>query len=34
MQCIPDGSPIFTAKAKAVDLILDFMKTCDINNKL
>ena len=33
MQRIPDGSSIFTAEAKAVDLALDFISTCDANNK-
>ena len=33
MQRIPDDSSIFTAEAKAVDLALDFIRTCDINNK-
>ena len=33
MQCIPDDSSIFTAEAKAVDLALDFIRTCDTNNK-
>ena len=33
MQRIPDDSSIFTAEAKAVDLALDFIKTCDTNNK-
>ena len=33
MQRIPDDSSIFTAEAKAVDLALDFMSTCDANNK-
>ena len=34
MQRIPDDSSIFTADAKAVDLALDFIRTCDANNKL
>ena len=34
MQRIPDDSPIFTAEAKAVDLALDFISTCDDNNKI
>ena len=34
MQCIPDGSSSFTAEAKAVDLALDFISTCDANKKL
>ena len=33
MQRIPDDSSIFTAVAKAVDLALDFISTCDANNK-
>ena len=33
MQCIPDDSSIFTAEAKAIDLALDFISTCDANNK-
>ena len=33
MQHIPDGSSIFTAEAKAIDLALDFISTCDANNK-
>ena len=33
MQCIPEDSSIFTAEAKAVDLALDFIRTCDTNNK-
>ena len=33
MQRIPDYSSIFTAEAKAVDLALDLIKTCDTNNK-
>ena len=33
MQRIPDDSTIFTAEAKAVDLALDFISTCDANNK-
>ena len=33
MQHIPDDSSIFTAEAKAVDLALDFISTCDANNK-
>ena len=32
MQRIPDDSSIFTAEAKAVDLALDFIKTCDAYN--
>ena len=33
MQRIPDDSSIFTAEAKAVDLALEFIRTCDTNNK-
>ena len=33
MQRIPDDSSIFTAEAKALDLALDFIRTCDANNK-
>ena len=33
MLRIPDDSSIFTAEAKAVDLALDFISTCDANNK-
>ena len=33
MQRMPDNSSIFTAEAKAVDLALDFIRTCDTNNK-
>ena len=33
MQRIPDDSSLFTAEAKAVDLALDFISTCDANNK-
>ena len=33
LQHIPDGSSIFTADAKVVDLALDFIRTCYINNK-
>ena len=33
MQRIPDDSSIFTAEATAVDLALDFISTCDANNK-
>ena len=32
MQRIPDESSIFTAEAKAIDLALDFISTCDANN--
>ena len=34
MQRIPDDSSIFTAEAKAVDLALDFIRTCDTNRNL
>ena len=30
---MPDDSSIFTAEAKAVDLALDFISTCDANNE-
>ena len=30
---VPDDSSIFTVEAKAVDLALDFIRTCDTNNK-
>ena len=33
MQYIPDDSSIFTAEAKAVDIPLDFIRTCDTDNK-
>ena len=33
MQRIPDDSLIFTAEAKSVDLALDFISTCDANNR-
>ena len=33
MQRMPDDSSIFTAEAKAIDLALDFISTCDANNK-
>ena len=33
MQRIPDDSSIFTAEAKAVDLAIDFISMCDVNNK-
>ena len=33
MQRIPDDSSVFTEEAKAVDIALDFIKTCDANNK-
>ena len=33
MQRIPDDSSIFTVEAKAVDLALEFIRTCDTNIK-
>ena len=33
VQRIPDDSSIFTAEAKAIDLALDFISTCDTYNK-
>ena len=33
MQRTPGNSSIFTAEAKAIDLALDFISTCDANNK-
>ena len=30
---IPDGSSIFTAEAKAIDLALDFIANCEISKK-
>ena len=33
MQRTPDDSSIFNAKTNAVDLALDFISTCDANNK-
>ena len=33
MQRLPDDSSIFTAEAKAIDIALDFICTCDANNK-
>ena len=33
MQRIPDASSILTAEAKAVDLALDIIRTCDTSNK-
>ena len=33
MQRIPDNSSFFTAEAKAIDLALDFISTCDAYNK-
>ena len=32
MQRIPDETSIFNAEAKAVDLALDSISTCDVNN--
>ena len=32
MQRVPDDSSIFTAEAKAIDIALDFISTCDANN--
>ena len=32
MQRIPDNTSVFTAEAKAVDLALDYTRTCDTNN--
>ena len=34
MQRIPDDSSIFTAEAKAIDLALDLISTCDANINL
>ena len=34
MQRIPDDSSICTAEAKAFGLALDFISTCDTNNKV
>ena len=34
MQRIPDDSSIFTAEAKAINPALDFISTCDADNKL
>ena len=31
---LPDDSSIFTAEAKAIDLALDFISTCDANNEI
>ena len=31
---IPDGSSIFTAEAKAIDLALDFIADCEISKIL
>ena len=33
MQRIPEDSSTFTAEAKAIDLALDSISTCDANNK-
>ena len=33
MQRIPDKLSIFTAEAKTVDQFLEFIRTCDTNNK-
>ena len=33
MQRIPDDLSVFTAEAKAVDLALAFIRTCDTSNK-
>ena len=33
MQHIPDDSSNFTTEAKAIDPALDFISTCDANNK-
>ena len=33
MQHFPGSSPMFTAEANAVDLALDCIRPCDINNK-
>ena len=33
MQRIPDDSSIFTAEVKAIDIALDFISTCDANNR-
>ena len=30
---IPDGSSVFTAEAKAIDLTLDFINNCKVNPK-
>ena len=30
---IPDGSPVFTAEAKAIDLALDFINNCSLYDK-
>ena len=34
IQRVPDGLFIFTDEAKVFDLALDFIRTCDTNNKL
>ena len=34
MQRIPDDSSIVTAEAKAIDLALDFISTCDANKAM
>ena len=34
MQRIPDDSSIFTAEAKAIDLALDFISTCELTINL
>ena len=31
--CIPDGSSMFTAEAKAIDLALDFIDSCSLFDK-
>ena len=32
-MCIPDGFSVFTAKAKAIDLALDFVENCTYTDK-
>ena len=32
-MCIPDGSSVFTAEAKAIDLALDFVNNCTYTDK-
>ena len=32
-NCIPDGSSVFTAEAKAIDLALDFVNNCTYTDK-
>ena len=32
-KCIPEGSSVFTAEAKAIDLAKDFVKNCNNTNK-